>query len=184
MLFVWQIYVPGEGYTFCEAMDGLTEEYRTALMLGEPLAPPLPTFEVKRLTAGTLGDMLGTGWSAMLLSDRIRACLPDDIVQFVPVTLPVPSPQAYHLANFLELRKGFDYERSEYELNDGDPLDIERVKSLHLSFDDPDLPPVFRLWELPFVILVQAELRERIEAVSASPGHFIRPEDYSYGYLP
>jgi hypothetical protein len=177
------MYSLGSGYAFCRESSGLTEAHKTAIMLGRAIEPPLPTLRVAELTPGELGDTIGTAWSSLLVNETIRTQLPESIIQFIPVALPLPlDTLPYFIANFLELHRGIDYQRSEYELVEGSDHDIDRLKLLHLRFESADLPPVFRLAELPFVTLIHTDLRAKLEAASPSPGVFIAPQEYSFGF--
>lgn len=182
--FVWEAYDAGSGHAFCDASAGLSETQKTALMLGRPMDLPLPTLEIESLTDGEIGDVLGTAWSSLIFSERVKDLLPKDIVQWIPVSFPIPVTRKYYVANFLELHEGIDAKKSTYQSDSNDLRDIHKLKSLHLKFKTENLPPIFRLDELPFVVLVSAQLRESIEKISPSPGIFITPNKYSFGYLP
>jgi len=72
---VWQFPGPGSGDAFAESRRGLSPEQEDAIYFGERLPEPLPDVETGPLSEGRIGHVIGTSFSALVVSPAVRALL-------------------------------------------------------------------------------------------------------------
>lgn len=182
---VWQFLGPGSGYAFAEARRGLSDEQENAVYFGERLAEPLPDVTIGPLSEGRIGHVIGTSFSAFVVSPAVRALLdPVAPVQFVAVRLPRRPGSGhgpgYAIMNLLARVPCLDTERSDYDRMPGHPDRLLGLRRLVLREIPADAPAVFHVAELPGAILVRADLRARLEALDGA-GEFVAVEDFTWG---
>jgi hypothetical protein len=179
---VWACYFPGSGFAFAEAREGLDYEQISQLLLGERLSEPLPEVTITRLSRGKMADMLGAAWPGFMISPKLRAILEEccgSDTQFIPVRIKRHPKLKYSIVNFLAQVPCLDRSRSDFETFSEPPHAIQTLRKMVLKPIPETAPAIFHIAELPQAVLVRDDLRERMQAVSSSPGRFIRVEDYA-----
>jgi hypothetical protein len=183
---IWQFLGPGSGDAFAEGRRGLTQEQEDAIYFGERLPEPLPDVEIMYLAEGRIGNVIGSSFSAFVVSPAVRALLdPVAPLQFLPVRLPrhrVRRRSGYAIMNLLAHVPCLDFERSDYDRISGYPDRLEAVRRLVLHEIPADAPALFHVAELPGAILVRADLRAGLEALDGV-GEFVEVEDYTWGLV-
>jgi hypothetical protein len=180
---VWQFPGPGSGDAFAESRRGLSPEQEDAIYFGERLPEPLPDVETGPLSEGRIGHVIGTSFSAFVVSPAVRALLdPVAPVQFVPVRLPSRPGSGYAIMNLLAHVPCLDFERSDYDRMPGHPDRLLAVRRLILREIPLAAPALFHVAELPGAILVRADLRARLEALDGA-GEFVEVEDFTWGLV-
>lgn len=180
---VWQFLGPGFGDAFAESRRGLSHEQETAIYFGERLPEPLPDIEIGPLSEGRIGHVIGTSFSAFVVSAAVRALLdPVAPVQFIPVRLPRRRGSGYAIMNLLAHVSCLDFERSDYDRMPGHPDRLLAVRRLILREIPSDAPALFHVAELPGAILVRADLRAGLEALDRA-GAFVDVEDFAWGLV-
>jgi len=181
---VWQFLGPGSGYAFAEGRRGLSDDQENAIYFGQRLPEPLPDVEVGPLSEGRIGHVIGTSFSAFVVSPDVRALLDSAApLQFVPVRLPRHGggrEPGYAIMNLLAHVPCLDFERSDYDRMPGHPDRLLGVRRLVLHEIPADAPALFHVAELPGAILVRADLRARLEALDGA-GEFVEIADYTWG---
>ena|SRR5262245_20680607 len=180
---LWDCYYPGSGFAFAEQQKGLSYEQQNQILFGQRLADPLPTVTITRLSRGKLPDLLGAAWTSYIVATVLRDLLEEfcaEAAQFIPVRIARRPRARYWIANILNSLPCFDPKRSEYTTHLHPPYPIHTLQKLVLKPIPPDAPAVFHIEELPDVLMVRDDLRERMQAASSSPGRFIRVEEYSF----
>ncbi|HUA27930.1 MAG TPA: hypothetical protein VMC03_03530 [Streptosporangiaceae bacterium] len=179
---VWQFLGPGSGDAFAEGRRGLSEDQESAIYRGQRLPEPLPDVEIVYLSEGRIGNLIGSSFSAFVVSPAVRALLdPATPVQFVPVRLRRRA-SGYAIMNLLAHVPCLDTERSDYERMPGHPDRLLAVRRLVLHEIPADAPALFHMAELPGAILVRADLRAGLEALD-SVGEFVEVEDFTWGMV-
>lgn len=151
-----------DGYAFL-ASTGFPDAVRHALIDGERVGPELHDELSIGRPSDTFPDLLGTGSSEFLVSDRFKAVLERhgrrDELNFVPIEV---EGRPYHLLNLLGLRDAMDREQSVYTaFDDGFPDTIEWLEVVPDRVDEYD---IFRLETKPELVFVSAALRTALEA--------------------
>jgi hypothetical protein len=178
---IWQFLGPGSGDAFAESRRGLSQVQENAIYFGERLPEPLPDVEIGLLSEGRIGHVIGTSFSAFVVSPAVRALLdPVAPVQFVAVRLPRRRGSGYAIMNLLAHVPCLDFERSDYDRMPGDPDRLVGLRRLVLHEIPANAPAVFHVAELPGAILVRADLRAGLEALGAA-GEFVEVEDFTWG---
>lgn len=173
---VWRGYYPGSGFAFAETVSGWSYELDNCILFGQPLSPPLPKLKIAKLSPGELPDTLVMAGSGTFVSPRLHAVIEQaagEYVQFIPVATVGSSRTPYRLLNLLALVPCLDLARSKYETFDAPPQAIRTLSKMVLTTIAPGRPPIFHVEEMPGVIIVRSDLREAMEATSASAGEFI-----------
>jgi hypothetical protein len=188
---VWQFLGPGSGYAFAQGQRGLSDEQENAIYFGQRLREPLPDVEIGPLSEGRLGHVIGTSFSAFVVSPAVAGLLdPVSAVQFVPVRLPrgpgsgsdtgTGTGTGYAIMNLLAHVPCLDFERSDYDRMPGHPDRLLGVRRLVLRAIPADAPALFHVAELPGAILVRADLRAGLEALDGA-GEFVEVGDFTWG---
>jgi hypothetical protein len=183
---VWDGYDAGSGYAFAESVEGWSYELAYQVLSGQRLPEPLPRLTVTRLSPGKRPDAMATVGSGILVSSILKEVLEQwagEHIQFVPVKIQRYPKARYSLVNLLAHVPRLDRARSKYETYDEPPHAIHTLRKLVLTTIAPDAPPIFRMAEIPGVILVRDDLREAMQAVSSSPGLFVPVSKYRRGVL-
>ena len=181
---VWRGYYPGSGFAFAEKMTGWSYELDCEVLFGRRLPAPLPRLTITKLSPGTLPDAMAMAGSGILVSSRLKGVLEQpagEYLQFVPAAIKRDPKARYSLVNLMALVPCLDRELSKYEAYEDPPHAIRTLRKLVLTAIVPDAPAVFRIAEMPGVILVRDDLREAMQAVSASPGEFTPISRYRRG---
>jgi hypothetical protein len=180
---VWQFLGPGSGDAFAESRRGLSDEQENAIYFGQRLPEPLPDVEVRALSEGRVGHVIGTSFSLFVVSPAVHALLdPAAPVQFVPVRLPRRRGSGYAIMNLLAHVPCLDFERSDYDRMPGYPDRLLAIRQLVLREIPADAPALFHMAELPGAILVRADLRAGLEALDGA-GEFVEVEDFTWGLV-
>jgi hypothetical protein len=180
---VWRFLGPGSGYAFAEGRRGLSEEQENTIFFGRRLPEPLPAVEIAYLSDGRTGNLIGSSFSAFVVSPAVRALLePAAPVQFVPARLPRRRGSGYAIMNLLAHVPCLDAERSDYDRMPGHPDRLLAVRRLVQREIPADAPALFHMAELPGAILVRADLRAGLEALGGC-GEFVEVEDFRWGLV-
>jgi hypothetical protein len=178
---VWQFLGPGSGYAFAESQRGLSEDQENAIYFGQPLPEPRPDVEIAYLSEGRLGGVIGSSFSALIVSATVRTLLGQRAsAQFIPVRLPRHSGRDYAVLNVLAHVACFDARRSDYDRIPGHPERLMAVRRLVLHAIPATAPPLFHVAELPGAILVRADLRAELEELDGV-GEFVDVADFTWG---
>ena len=181
--FIWKGYFPGSGFAFAEAQEGLSSEQSLAILVGNKVDNPPKKIVITKLSKGKLPDLLESGWSARMVSAKLKAILEKncpDCIQYIPVKLQAYPDEKYWIANVLTAIECVDREKSKLKTFPKPPHTIKGVSKLVLKPIGDDAPPLFRIAELTPDMLVQESLRKELEAASKSAGKFIRVQDYRH----
>src|SRR5262249_4176092 len=157
---------PGSGLAFAEIVDGWSFELDNEILFGHRIPDPLPKLTVAKLSPGELPDTLAMAGSGILVAAELMGPLEraaGEHIQFVPVGI-YPGPP-YNLVNVLTLVPCMDRERSKYEPYDEPPHAIRKLSKLVLLPVPRDAPAIFRIKEIPGVIMVRDDLRKAMEKV-------------------
>jgi hypothetical protein len=173
---VWRGYYPGSGFAFAETVRGWTYEIDESVLFGQRIPAPLPKLKITKLSPGELPDTLVMAGSGTFVSPGLHTVIEravGEYVQFIPAAT-AGSPRApYRLLNSLALVPCLDLTRSKYETFDTPPRAIRTFSKMVLTTIAPGGPPIFHVGEMPGVIIVRSDLREAMEATSASAGEFV-----------
>jgi hypothetical protein len=179
---VWKFTGPGAGYAYAEGQRGLSVAQQNAIFFGEPLPDPLPEAEITALSEGMRGHLIGSSFSAFIVSRPARELLEGRApVQFIPARLPRGAAGDYAILNALASVPCFDYHGSEYERLAGDPRQILTVRRLVLRELPRDAPSLFHLAELPGALLVDEALRADLLKLDDGIGELVPVEDFTWG---
>ncbi len=169
---LWAPYTAGQGFAYAYKVDGFSEVY-PLLWAGKPLPKPYPRMTLDQLDSEKVPDVLGVPLMVIIAAPWIRDLL-DEMgraqIQYVPVRFKGSRSTDYQLVHVLERVSCLDRAKSKLaKFEDGDD---EYVKKLRLLPLDKQGPNVFRIAELPRLIVVTPELRKALQEVSNSPGVF------------
>jgi hypothetical protein len=181
-LWIWAGYTLGEGYAVGMAESGMPEKTADEIHLGRPITEMPRRFKIRELTSGVLPDVLRAPNYNPLVSDRVRAVLEKlsrANIQFVPVRLEGYRGESYWLPHVLDELALVDRKRSKVKWYPDDPRYIKRAGSMVLRDPPPGAPLYFRLQEIPAYI-IDDELRQALQKVTPSAGHFMKPWDLGY----
>jgi hypothetical protein len=184
---VWEPLGPGSGIAYVEAQRGLTDDQVTAVFFGEPLPEPVPNVDLLSLTPGHLGNLLGSSFSAHIVSATLRDLLVRTVpgqLQLVPARLPGRRTADYAILNVLARVACLDLKHSRFQRLPGHPDRLQNISRLALRPIPKGTPPIFHIAEIPAAILVRKDLQEQIMAAGNAVGKFVPTEDYRWGDLP
>jgi hypothetical protein len=184
--YVWEAQQSGSGWASAVEITGWTKQQEVQVFFGRALPDPLPRLEVTELSRGKLGDTMGTATSTRMVSGRLREVLAaalGDRIQFIEANISGIDAPPYYVANILEHFDCLDREKSDVEAFPRPPHAIRRVRKLVLLPKVKDAPPAFHLGEMPAAILVNDELRRKMESASSSAGVFIDLPKYRFGVM-
>ncbi len=181
---VWQFLGPGSGHAFAESQRGLSESQQTDIFLGRPLSVPPPEVDVRYLSEGSLGNVIGSSFSAFVVSPAVQeligAAAP---AQFVAVRLPHDSSApGYAILNVLAHVDCFDRGRSDWDHVPGRPERVLAVRRLVLRGIPLDAPAIFHVGGLPGVLLVRTDLRAALEGLGGV-GEFVPIAHFRWGLI-
>lgn len=148
MLSVWTVPRLDAGISHAVAIDGWEPEEEALVVAGIRLPTPLPSVTVTRRTEGRLPEMMGSLSSVRLVSERIYTVLARALregVQFIPASI-TGYDKPYYIPNLLEHRA----------------CATDPDGRLLIATDD--LPPLFRVRDLPAIWLVRADLERKIRS--------------------
>lgn len=171
---IWKAWVPGHRFASVQAELGLTPAQIRAIRWGEPLEPVPDEVTVTSLTRGPLPDVMSSGWGGRYLNLAAKHILESfarDVTQFVPACLAFHLGDRGHrrwILNVTARRPMVDRERSDWSPPPGDPHRIRVVRRLAL-LPLQEGPALLHPEELPFELLVRADLAEALQRLS-SPG--------------
>jgi hypothetical protein len=167
---------------FVTELSGLSDERRRKLYFGERLNPS-PRIIIEDFKPGRFYDQLGAYTGILLVSNVLREVLlatAGASLQFIPVKMRDDSGLKYFIVNVLDTVPALDLERSGYDTFPGGG--IESIHKLVLRRIPSNAPPIFHAAEHTTLILVNDELRRRLEKASKHPGVFIPTSKYSDGF--
>jgi hypothetical protein len=179
--FIWQGYFPGSGYAFAEEQQGLNTDQTVDTLLGRKLTKAPKRVVITALSEGELPDLLESGWSAKLVSQKLKKVLErscPDCIQYIPAKLEEYPDEKYWIANVLTSVEVVDREKSKITTSPRAPHAIRKVNKLVLKPIADDAPALFRMGELPPEFMVSDSLRKELEAASSTAGRFIKVKDY------
>lgn len=180
--WIWSGYFPGSGHAFAEAQEGLSPSQLDALLVGKPLGEPLPEVRVTALSPGKLPGAMASAFHALLAADKVKKAVEAHVaegVQYLPASLK-GKRGSYHVVNPTVRVAALDRKKSEFETYPGTEA-MRSVRKLVLGKIPADAPALFRLEEIPQLILVSDALKKALEKASASPGEFESPGEYRLG---
>ncbi|WP_373518860.1 imm11 family protein [Pricia sp.] len=179
--FVWDVYFKGEGFAYCEKMNGINDTNIVSLLTGKKLENPLPDITAESFSRGSIGDIFG--WAAGLVaSEKIKKHLEGENVQFIPVKI-LSSDLKYYLANFLSAVECIDKKKSTIEYYNSNPDYIEKIRKLVLLSEIDESLQAFRILERPDVVLVCEKMKNQLQRISKSAGVFTPTEKFKIGYF-
>lgn len=177
----WDGYDAGSGFAFAQEVGGWTHELDDEVLMGRRIAKR-PRLRVQWLSRGKLPDALAMAGSGTFVSSVLRKVLETAAaahIQFLPVTVPSglwgqphTGARRYHLVNVIHRVSCFDRKRSRYEIYDEPPHAIHALRKLVLTPIPKEAPPIFKIDEMPSVILIRDDLRQAMQELSASAGRF------------
>lgn len=181
--FIWDGYFPGSGHAFAENAEGISDEQTTEVLVGMKLSNPPRKVRVTELSEGELPDLMESSWSSKMVSAKLKKILEKncpDCIQYIPVTLEDYPDKPYWIANVLTSVSCIDRDKSRFSTVPRPPHTIRKVNRLVLKPIADDAPAVFRMEEIPSLMLVSEVLRKEFEAASSSPGKFTRAQDFRW----
>lgn len=174
--YVWRPYEAGSGVAFAHEQHGLSREQKEQILLGERLVDPPDVIELYKIYGGALTDNLSVAWCHMVWSKRLLTLVdasgPGEI-QYIPARLVGFEVLQYWIANIITRVSCFDLEHSEYETLTTPELNIVTVSKLVLRPLSEETPSVFRIGELPEIVLVREDLCEAILEKGYTVGEFV-----------
>lgn len=176
--WVWSPYAGEPGFVFVTEIAGLRDAATRQLLGGEPLAR-MPRLTVRSSEPGEFTDALGAYIGLLVLApvlvDVLQAA--GARLQLVPVAVPGRPDLQYMIANVLDRVAAIDLARSTLTTFPGTDI-IARVSHLALRPIAADAPPIFHAAEHPLLVLVNDDLRQRLQAASAHPGVLTPVEEW------
>lgn len=176
--WVWSPYAGEPGTAFVTEIGGLHDADTRRLLGGEEL-PRVPRLAVRRCEPGQFTDALGAYIGLLLLApvlvEVLRAA--GARLQLVPIGVAGQPELEYAIANVLDRVPALDLERSKLTTFAGTDV-IDRVSHLALRSIAADAPPIFHAAEHPLLVLVNDELRQRLQAASPHPGVLTPVEEW------
>jgi hypothetical protein len=148
---------------------------------GEPAAATFPKGAKVKLTGGgRLADLIDNVHQWLLVSEKVAEILREEPIkiEILPLTLldrrGRPVPGKYSVANVLGTVDCLDLKKSEYT---DDPMD----EGLIMAFDRvvldpkkiPRKPSLFRLKQMPEILIVRSDLVARLEAAGVTGMSFL-----------
>ena len=176
-LWIWADYTSRDRYAIGIKCSGLPEKAGAQLALGQPITEMPRRVAIRDITGKPLPDVLGTPTVYPAVSRRVREVLESRSranIQFVPVQLRGFPKEPYWLPHVLDELALVDRKRSRVEWDPDDPRYIQSSGSMVLRDPPPGAPLYFRLAEIP-ALIVDRELKEALQRVTPSAGHFIDP---------
>ncbi|MBL0220290.1 MAG: hypothetical protein IPQ07_41275 [Myxococcales bacterium] len=176
--WVWSAYATQAGTAFVTEIGGLRDADTRRLLGGEKLAR-IPRLVVQRFEPGRFTDALGAYIGLLLLAPVLVEVLQaaGARLQLVPIGVAAQPELAYAIANVLEHVPALDLERSKLTRFAGTDV-IDRVSHLALRPIAADAPPIFHAAEHPLLVVVNDELRQRLQAASPHPGVLTPVEEW------
>ncbi len=168
--WVWGGYSVEPGLAFVTEIAGLESADARRLLVGEPL-DPMPRLTVRQVEPGEFTDALGGYLGLLLLVPPLADVLQTAgaNVQWIPLAVARRPRLQYAIANVLERVPAIDVARSKVTTFAGTDV-FDRIEHLALASIPSDAPPIFHVAEHPVLVLVNDELRRRLQAASESPG--------------
>lgn len=139
---------------------------------GARFTEPLPVIQFRQDAEhqGNIPDYVPTALPGMVLSARLRRTLEEagvDNIDYYPArihnTVTGATLDGYYVANLIGRVACLDRERSIVEPAPGIPDALLEIYEMHLDYDRIGDLRMFRLHELPFVILVDEGVKEALE---------------------
>jgi hypothetical protein len=181
--WVWESYPPVRGSGGATDIAGLDAAVHTKLVQGARLTR-IPHLVVRETASGRFRDELGSYAGVHLVSPTIRAVLedtPNAHLQLIPISLMGRRDLKYFAVNILDSYSALDLERSRYDLHEGTEL-ISRIRKFAQRKIPDDAPPIFHVAEHPVLVLVNADVHDRLLAASKHPGVLTPAEAYRNVY--
>lgn len=176
--WVWSAYSTEPGMTFVTEIAGLDNANARRLLNGEAL-DPAPRLTVERYDPGKFTDALGGYIGLLVLAPPLVEVVQATgaRVQLLPLKVARRPDLQYAIANVLERVPALDLARSKLTTFAGTDV-IDRVTQLALKPIADDAPAIFHAAEHPVLILVNDELRQRLQAASSNPGVLTPVEEW------
>jgi len=157
-----------------EEVQGFDEPW--LIRRGEPAAAAFPKGAKAKLTGGRrLGDLVDNVHQWLLVSQEVVDILLEEPIKLevLPISLldkkGRPVPGRYSIANVLGTVDCLDLEKSEYT---EDPMEDGKMMAFDRVILDPKRiprkPSLFRLKQMPELLVVRSDLVARLEAAGAT----------------
>lgn len=176
--WVWSAYTGEPGTAFVTEIGGLEDDDTRRLLNGEAL-DPVPDLSVRQADPGRFTDVLGNYVGVLVLAPPLAEVLQAARarVQMVPLAVRRRPALRYAIANVLDRAPVLDLRHSRLTMYAGTDV-IDRVSQLVLAPAAERAPAIFHVAEHPVLVLVDDDLRRRLQDASATPGVLTPVEEW------